>query len=190
MNYEHKYQKYKIKYLELKKELESQNSSLKVSIPTVKNNQQSSKKDPPSTPSSPSNQGDDHSENSSVLSLEELSDPNIIIVSSILYEIHELIESVPKEYSIRTFLEKEMLKYLKTTSLLRPPTLLIKLAKLKCTQDKVRDTFTRLLTQKQITENDGVEAEETALSTEEPVKENLNEELNRMYQLAGIKKII
>ena len=156
MNYEHKYKKYKIKYLELKRDLD--NSSLRVGIPST---QPSLKKNPalpaspPSPPSSPSSQGDDNSENSSVLSIEELSDPNIIIVSSILFEIHELIESVPKEYNIRTFLEKEMLKYLKTSSLLRPPTLLIKLAKLKCTQDKIKDTFTRLLTQKQVTDNDG-----------------------------------
>ena len=81
MNYEQKYKKYKIKYLDLKKELESQNSSLKISLPPVNNK-------PPSAPSSPSSQGDDHSENSSVLSIDELSDPNIIIVSNILYEIH------------------------------------------------------------------------------------------------------
>jgi hypothetical protein len=154
MDYEQKYKKYKIKYLELKRQLEG-NHSLKISIPTIqlpKILSRSPTGSPSKSPSeSPSNQRDD----SSVLSVEDLANPNLLIVSNILFEINDLIESVPKEYNIRTFLEKEMLAYFKNNKLVRPPSYLLKIAKLKCTQDKIRDTFSRLLTQKQVTENDG-----------------------------------
>ena len=150
MDYEQKYKKYKIKYLELKRELEG-NNSLKISVPT-RQLPKTLPKSPTGSPSgSPSSQRDD----SSVLSVEDLANPNLLIVSNILFEINDLIESVPKEYNIRTFLEKEMLVYFKNNKLVRPPSHLLKIAKLKCTQDKIRDTFNRLLTQKQVTENDG-----------------------------------
>jgi hypothetical protein len=42
-------------------------------------------------------------------------------------------------------LEKEMLKYLNTNKLLRIPVVLVQLAKLKCTRDKIIGTINNLL---------------------------------------------
>ena len=87
MDYEQKYKKYKIKYLELKRQLEG-NHSLKISIPTIqlpKILSRSPTGSPSKSPSgSPSNQRDD----SSVLSVEDLANPNLLIVSNILFEIN------------------------------------------------------------------------------------------------------
>jgi hypothetical protein len=81
----------------------------------------------------------------STLSEDELRDPKLLIVSNILFEISDIIDNVDKEYNFRTMLEKEMLKYLNTNKLLRIPVELVKLAKLKCTQDKIIGTINKLL---------------------------------------------
>jgi hypothetical protein len=81
----------------------------------------------------------------STLSDEELRDPKLLIVSNILFEIGDIIDNVDKEYNFRTMLEREMLKYLNTNKLLRTPNILVQLAKLKCTRDKIKDTINRLL---------------------------------------------
>jgi hypothetical protein len=77
----------------------------------------------------------------STLSEEELHDPYLYLVSNILYEINDILDSVDKIYTFRTFLEREMLKYCNTNKLLRKPEILIRLARLKCTKDKIQGTI-------------------------------------------------
>lgn len=81
----------------------------------------------------------------STLSEDELHDPYLYLVSNILYEINDILESVDKIYTFRTFLEKEMLKYCNNNKLLRNPEMLVRLAALKCTQDKIKGTIDTLL---------------------------------------------
>lgn len=88
---------------------------------------------------------DSDDETLSTLSEEELRDPKLLIVSNILFEISDIIDNVEKEYNFRTLLEKDMLKYLNTKKLLRIPIILVELAKLKCTRDKIKDTVDNLL---------------------------------------------
>jgi len=81
----------------------------------------------------------------STLSEDELHDPYLYLVSNILYEINDILDSVDKIYTFRTFLEKEMLKYCNNNKLLRNPEILVRLARLKCTRDKVQGTIDTLL---------------------------------------------